>query len=358
MKVSKTITTIFIGFGLLITAFGQQNDRTLKDKKWKNEPLEITGLKIKEKKVKFKENFVGDDDWFRDLKVEVKNKSDKTVVFIDLSLIFPANEAVPQNVPASDHLLYGHYPPMPGEAFTLHPDQPSLKPGDTATLSLKDYEGTRRFLNQVNKPQSIKEIEIEISEVYFDDETRWSRGSWHKRNPNAPNKWLPEKKSDGLFKSQEQLNLLFSRASFDWLSFSDKPSSDTYPCNYERFTPDDFYCKTRSGKVTRCAVRMDWKSEESLPWGTPNAWIFVSRDDKCVNRDTGIACDDLFMYVTFKDKTCDFWTEEECKSNMSSSAEADPVPCEPLCPDVDGDGWTTCAGDCKVFGSRLLSRCA
>ncbi len=194
--------SVFAVLFLLTATFAQQNDRILKDKKWKNQPLEITGLKIKEKKVKFNEKLIGNDDWFRDLKVEVKNTSDKTVVFIDLFLIFPANEAVPEDIPASDHLLYGHYPPMPGESFTLYPDQPSLKPGDTATLRLKDYESTRRFLNQVSKPQSIKEIEIEISEVYFDDETRWSRGSWHKRNPNAPSYWLPLRQLNSLFKSQ------------------------------------------------------------------------------------------------------------------------------------------------------------
>lgn len=194
--------SVFAVFFLLTATFAQQNDRTLKDKKWKNEPLEITDLKIKDKKVKFKEKFEGDDDWFRDLKVDVKNISDKTVVFIDLTLIFPINEAVPQDVPSSDHLLYGHYPPMPGEAFTLHPDQPSLKPGDTATLRLKDYESTRKFLNLTGKPQSIKEFEIEISEVYFDNETMWRKGSWYKRNPNAPSQWLPMQRLNGLFKSQ------------------------------------------------------------------------------------------------------------------------------------------------------------
>lgn len=304
MKMFYLFVTSLVGIFFLLTAsFAQQNERTLKNKKWKNEPLEITDLKIKEKKVKFKEKLVGNDDWYRNLKVDVKNISDKTVVFIDLSLTFPVNEAVPQDVPATDHLIYGQYPPMPGETATLHLDELALKPGKMATLALKDYASTREFLNEASKPQSIKEIEIGISEVVFDDGTKWSRGELYKRNPNAPDEWLPARQSSNLFKQYEQSNLFSRKASFNWLSVSSTKSSlGNSPCKKISYSKD-FWCPDSNGNDTRCATRWDYSDILEYPWGTPDTWTFTFQKDRCVNRDTHVACD-LYRLASFKDYPC------------------------------------------------------
>jgi hypothetical protein len=161
----------------------RQQDRVLKEKEWSNEPIVITKVKVKGKPIALGENQSGDDDWFRGLTVDVKNISKKTIVFVDLAITFPPTEGSPGERAASDHLLYGNYPPLPGETLTPHPDQPSLLPGDNATLLLADYEGTREFLNKVGKPQSIKEIEISIADVIFDDGTKFSGGQMWKRDP-------------------------------------------------------------------------------------------------------------------------------------------------------------------------------
>lgn len=235
------ITSVVAGFLFSASIFAQQENRTLKNKKWKNEPLQIFNLKVEGKQVKFREKFVGSNDWFRNLSVSVKNVSDKTVVFIDLSLIFPANEAVVQNVPSRDHLIYGNYPVMLGETTILHVDQPPLNPGDTATLILSDYAGTREFLNQTGKPQSIKEIEIEISEVIFADGTKWIGGHLHRRDPNNPNKWILESNSNSITNRNKLLNLsLFKKVSFDF--FNSKNSEDSL-CR-EKTSSEDVFVET------------------------------------------------------------------------------------------------------------------
>lgn len=202
------VKLLIVGVFLFTTISAQQNGRTLKNKKWKDEPLEITDLMVKERKVKFKEKLIDNNDWFRNLKIGVKNISGKMIVFIDIALTFPANEAVTQDAPANDHLIYGQYPVMPGEIAILHPDEPPLRPGEKTILVLKDYEGTREFLNQASKSQVIEEIEVGISEVVFEDGTKWSRGDMYKRNPNAPDEWLPVRKPNSLFVLGNQSNLL------------------------------------------------------------------------------------------------------------------------------------------------------
>lgn len=202
-----------------LTSAQNSKERTLKYKAWQNEPLKISHIKIKGAHALFDQKIVADDDWFRGLTVSVKNTSDKTITFIDLMLMFPPAEGSVR--PASDHLLYGHYPPPPGETGTPHPDQPPLKPGDEATLVLTDYEGTRQFLDAVGKPKSIKEIEVRIGELVFEGEVKWKAGQLFRRDPNDPNSWLPEQTPISLL--NESLNpfaFRFQKANFNFLPFT------------------------------------------------------------------------------------------------------------------------------------------
>jgi hypothetical protein len=195
---------------------GQKQDRVLKKKQWSNEPIKITKLKMKGANVSFGEKQSGDDDWFRGLSIDVKNISNKTIVFIDISIIFPPADGATEEHIASDHMLYGNYPPAPGEPFTSHPDQPSLQPGDSATMVLTDYEGTREFLNQVGKPRTIKEIEISIEDVFFDDGTKFSGGQIWKRDPKNQKIWIPDAGQIVLLRSNPKLikTAIFMNADF------------------------------------------------------------------------------------------------------------------------------------------------
>jgi hypothetical protein len=190
MKSSHVLASMTLAILLLpAIAFAQQKERVLKKIERRDEPLKILKLKVKGKQVDFNQSFVTDDDWFRELTVNVENASDKTIVFFDLRLTFPPTGTAQRA--ASDHLIYGHYPPRPGETGMPHPDQPSLQPGDTAMVVLTDYEGTRDFLNKTGHAQSIKEIQIVIDEVIFADGIKWHAGLLMKRDPEDANNWIP-----------------------------------------------------------------------------------------------------------------------------------------------------------------------
>jgi hypothetical protein len=291
------------------TYAGQAQERSLKKRSFRDEPLSITKLKVKGTRINFNQKFITDDDWFRNLTVSVKNTSNKTIVFIDLMLTFPAAEGATQERAASDHLIYGHYPPAPGETGTHHPDQLPLKSGDSATLVLTDYEGTRQFLDQVGKPKSIKDIEIRISEVVFEDGTKWIAGQLHKRDPDNPNSWLPEREPSS--SSKERSNPFFStfqKTSFSFLPLLNRtisPLQDPgiFPGNdcREKLYSEDRFCNN-----TRCAVRFDYRSSSPPPdnaWPPRRSYIFKAQDDRCVNRDTHSACN-LFRYAEFTDYEC------------------------------------------------------
>ena len=220
MKSLQILTSISLTVFLLpVVAFAQQKDRVLRRIERKNEPLKISKLKVKGEQVVFNQKFIVDeDDWFRNLTVSVKNVSDKTIVYFDLRLNFPPTGTAQRT--SSDHLLYGHYPPPPGETGTPHPDQPPLKPGDTATVVLTDYEGTRAFLNQTGQAQSIKEIQTSIEDIIFADGTMWNGGVLMKRDPNDPNSWIP---IDGPI-SVKPRTLPLNSMLFEKISFGSIPS--------------------------------------------------------------------------------------------------------------------------------------
>lgn len=284
-KIQLSIASIFVVFVLLVTAFAQESERTIKRKTWKNEPLEIQSLKVKGINVSFNQKFLNGNDWFGGLAVNVKNISNKTIVFIDLTLNFPPSGGATE--PASEHLLYGQEPLPPGETdgATLTKSQLPLQTNSTATLTLDDYQGTRDFLNEVGQPQSIGEIELEISEVVFNDGTKWSRGSLLKRDPNDSNKSIPIQNPSSGRNLKSNYFGLFRNVGF---VFSSNETNSFLPLQNQcrtRLHQADFSCG-----VNRCAVRFDYDGPITTPGGIDEVYLFRYQNDRCVDRRTHQRC--------------------------------------------------------------------
>ncbi len=284
-------------------ATGQNQERVLKKKQWNNEPIKISKIKAKGVLLSLEEKRSDGDDWFRDLTIDVTNISNKTIVFIDLALIFPPNTTEERT--ASDHLMYGNYPSPLGEASTIHANEPAIRPGDSATLRLTDYEGTCEFLRQVGRAQNINEIEISIDEVIFDDVTRFSGGQMWRRDADNPKIWLPERKPvsrrerqrfDGDVKVIATSYALPSARAEPTINDPGIFPPDPQICYPVLYSEDEF-----CGENTRCAVRHDHPTAGLFPG---SLYKYKSQDDRCVNRDTHVACS-TFRYTTFKDKECD-----------------------------------------------------
>lgn len=130
------------------------------------------------------------------------------------------------------------------------------------------------------------------------------------------------------------------------------------PCQAVDYSKD-FWCPDSNGSNTRCAVRDDYSGIKRYPWGTPNTWTFTFQKDRCVNRDTHVACN-LYRWAEFKETPCDlvsgggyeclFETCEESggfrpQKNNSKGISPNNLNDEnccytsPVVIDIDGDGF-------------------
>jgi hypothetical protein len=168
----------------------QKQDRLMKKLSWKNEPVKIIVTKIKGKDVKLGEKFPEDDDWLKGFKINVLNVSDKPIIFVNLRLDFPIPEDSAIDFPSSFEFEYGRSPQVPAEA---RPSDfpPPIGVGETRemTLSDKDYDKLIEFLSRTHYPRSIKNVELVLEQVLFDDDSMWSAGGTFRRDPNNPGTW-------------------------------------------------------------------------------------------------------------------------------------------------------------------------
>jgi hypothetical protein len=160
--------------------------------RWPNEPVKLTRIKSKGVVVDLDKAFPGEDDWLNGLTISVKNSSDKAIIFLSVSvrLLRPGAEDSAQRQPSYRHeLIYGRDPSSPASA-----DQPkSIKPGETVemVLSAEDYDSIRAILKQLNYPASVKQAQVVLNTVIFDDDTMWKGGGILRRDPNDRQKWKP-----------------------------------------------------------------------------------------------------------------------------------------------------------------------
>ena len=158
--------------------FAQSAERTVKLAKAQNEPLEVIKLAAAGQEVRFDQAFDAEnDDWFRDLRVTVKNVSAQPIDAIDIELIFHGSEAA--SPPSMEHLFYGCNLAL-GKSKSSKCAQPPVAPGSAITLLLKDYKSTRGYLTRTGKPQRINDFQLRIGEVIFADGSMFYLGNTFK----------------------------------------------------------------------------------------------------------------------------------------------------------------------------------
>jgi hypothetical protein len=140
-------------------------------------PVRINSIHAKGRAIVSNKKFLDDDDWLNGLAVEIANRSDKTITFLEVMLIFrrPEGHSGP---PAVWNLKYGDNP-FRYEMLQGMPT-PHVKPVmplDYIELKLSDVEHDviRRFLRDA-KFTVINKVEIRVTIVGFSDGTVWSIG--------------------------------------------------------------------------------------------------------------------------------------------------------------------------------------
>jgi hypothetical protein len=176
--------------GLSPTVLGRLTPQTQKKvekhKTFLKLPLEVSEAKIGDKPITLGEQFDGEIDWLKGLTVKVKNKSDKTITWASILFTFPETRLTGPIM--IEFLFIGQRSDM------RTPNPPlELKPGEEIELSLEShFDSIKTLIQSRHRLDEVNNVDIEVSEVMFDDGTLYSGDNIWKPNPDttSPPKWL------------------------------------------------------------------------------------------------------------------------------------------------------------------------
>lgn len=148
-------------------------------------PIKITAVKVKRGEVEADKEFLDDDEWLRGLILNLTNQSGKTVLFVHILITFYRTEDQAPGLPAGWPLKVGidpFRPEVPGQI----PMEP-VAPGDDMKVALSEiaYNEIKGFLKDVQFPDTIKKVQLEVVRIGFDDHTAWDVGHMYRRDPKG-----------------------------------------------------------------------------------------------------------------------------------------------------------------------------
>lgn len=177
------LTLLITGWSSALTGqAAQQNKKKVqKHKTLLKLPLEVIGAMSGEKPITLGEEFDGDADWLNDLRIKLINRSDKTITWASIYFTFPETRLIGPVM--AEQLFVGRR-----EDQRLNNTPLSLKPGAELEVSFT----SNQHLIPLGKLQNLSIVDIEVSEVMFDDGTLYSGDAIWKRNPDpgSAHKWL------------------------------------------------------------------------------------------------------------------------------------------------------------------------
>lgn len=156
----------------------------------KDEPIEITDVKVNGQTVSLNKKFTAADDWLNTLTISIKNRSPKRILFASIQLQFPRPPGSPDKMSVDD-MFYGNWalqlnPPTSEERLV------GLPVGETVDirLSVQQYVDLRNFLTGTKYPSSIENVDLSIGRIIFEDDTMWYAGSISVRDAKKPGSWI------------------------------------------------------------------------------------------------------------------------------------------------------------------------
>lgn len=148
-------------------------------------PVQVDDLRVSGKSIKLGEKFDSDEEWLKHLSLKIKNKSNKSVVAVQIDLFFPETKASGNMMTFP---LWVGQDPLSGSGSAAR-----LTPDDSTDLSIssKEYAKLKNFIERRHSLSSIQRIIFQMNSIYFEDGTIWSYGSWVRRDPLNPSKLIP-----------------------------------------------------------------------------------------------------------------------------------------------------------------------
>ena len=178
------------------TASQAQNDeKSLNIERYANEPFELVELRIRENSVKnhikpkvkdshnkpvldrveFKET----DDWFKNVKIRLRNVSGRSIYGLSASLYFRPGEA----------RMVFKMALNPKELRNLF--QKPVQPGEEIDFSINEasFNEGMRYLIQYGVDPTQCSVTLAVDTAYFSNDFGWSQGVFIRRNASNPKNW-------------------------------------------------------------------------------------------------------------------------------------------------------------------------
>jgi hypothetical protein len=157
----------------------------------KNSPISIVSRALGGKTFDSKKSVLGGQDWLRQLTFDVKNVSNKNVIYFNIDLVVPKHGKMPGLVAFS--IFFGN---RMGPALLVPGDSDEndklVRPGDVVKVKLSDEEISRWETELKSyEVEDVTFVTVDIRTVHFDDGTCWQLGNDLRQDPDNPRRWMP-----------------------------------------------------------------------------------------------------------------------------------------------------------------------
>lgn len=178
----------------------QGKQRMIKLETYRDQPVEITAVKVGGAPIESKRKFKAGSDWLNGITITLNNVYDRPIAYVSLMIgaYYEKSDGTRvkrggQDVLAMIELLYGAEPPRPGEPSP--PYRAPLLPGDTVDVVLTESSRNQLYamLTEGKASTDVTEISVRIYRIFFeaDSDTVWRTGRMLRRDPNNPDWFRP-----------------------------------------------------------------------------------------------------------------------------------------------------------------------
>ena len=179
------LTVLTASVCLSFASAGAQGERGRMIKRFAlpSDPVDDITPNVSGKAIKFNGVFNAGHDWLEGLKVKVRNRSGKNIIFAEAQLNIPKSGTMP--LPFAVPVRYGQPP-----ALDTLPVASPVPHGEVFELTLSDqvFDTTMNFLAE-HQVTDVVGVEMSNLFIVYDDDTAWEDGVMFRRDRTGLRRW-------------------------------------------------------------------------------------------------------------------------------------------------------------------------